>query len=148
MGWSFYAVDSLPALYSVVWCKWPQRRLEPGVVRPVLVRETRIMEDRRTALRYGAVLVSFATGDLFKDKLGDIDLIIDDWTEVRALGRHKPTRFSCDPQDRRLLPWGDQFFVAPEYVRGRGIIMGQLNQDQINRLNSCLVERGSSSSLP
>jgi hypothetical protein len=144
MGWKFYSLDSLPDPYTIVWCKWPQRRLEPGIARPVLVRESRIMEDQRTGRQYGSVLVSFATGDLFKDELKELDLIIDDWAEVRALGLHKPTRFSCHPSDRRLLPWSDEYFVAPEYVRSVGIEIGVLNEEQVSRLLACLVKRKAS----
>ena len=142
MGWKFYSLDSLPDPYCIVWCKWPNRKLEPGlVVRPVLVRESRILEDERTKTLYGALLVSFATGELFKDKLGEIDLIIDDWAEVRTLGLHKPTRFSFDPRDQRLLPWSEEFFVAPAYVRDQGIVAGALNPQQIDRLRACLAKR-------
>jgi hypothetical protein len=53
---------------------------------PVLVRQSVILEDQRTKTEYGAFTVSFATGDLFKETLGERDLIIDNWDEVRALG--------------------------------------------------------------
>jgi hypothetical protein len=92
------------------------------------------MEDQRTKTQYGALIVSFATGDLLKEELGEIDLIIDDWQEVKALGLHKPTRFSCDPVYRRLLPWGDQYFVAPEYVLGQNVVAGALNQSPARML--------------
>jgi hypothetical protein len=62
MGWTFHDLASLPEVYDIVWCKWPQRedKNRPGeFVRPVLVRETRIMQSGD--VQYGAVLISYAS---------------------------------------------------------------------------------------
>jgi hypothetical protein len=144
MGWKFYSLDSLPDPYAIVWSKWPRRedKLMPGpVARPVLVRESMILEDQRTKTRYGALIISYATGQLEKGERGAIDLIIDDWAEVKAAGLHKPTRFSLDPRDRKQLPWCEEYFVAPEYVRAQNVVAGALSASQIDRLRACLAKR-------
>jgi hypothetical protein len=64
MGWTFHDLTSLPKIHDIVWCKWPQREDKgmPGkIVRPVLVRETRIMQTGAT--KYGAVVISYASGE-------------------------------------------------------------------------------------
>jgi hypothetical protein len=99
------------------------------------------MEEQSTKTQYAVLTVSFGTGDLFKETFGNIDLIIEDRDEFRALGLHKPTRFSSAAAERRSLPWGDKYFVAPEYVRGAGIVAGKLTEGQIARLNECLENR-------
>jgi hypothetical protein len=34
MGWTFYDLASLPEVYDIVWCKWPQRedKTMPGPI--------------------------------------------------------------------------------------------------------------------
>lgn len=69
------------------------------------------------------------------------DLVIES-NEYRAAGLHKPTRFSLDPRDRKLLPWCDEYFVPPEYVLNAGIKVGALTGAQVTRLEQALKHRG------
>jgi hypothetical protein len=143
MGWTFYSLSSLPEIYDIVWCKWPQREDKnmPGrVVRPVLVRETQIME--KGQIRYGAVLISYATGEGINDTTRQLDLCIENPSDVRAAGLHKPTRFSLDLRDKKLLPWCEEYFVAPEYVQNVPLILGKLTDQQGQHVRACLKRRG------
>jgi|SRR5215471_18991554 len=143
MGWTFYGLSSLPALHDIVWCKWPQREDKnmPGkIARPVLVRETRVMQKDET--RYGAVVISYASGQGIDDASRLVDLCIEKSEEVKAAGLHKPTRFSLSLRDRKLLPWCEEYFVPPEYVKGTGLILGKLNDQQRMQMRSCLIRRG------
>jgi hypothetical protein len=127
MGWTFYDLASLPEVYDIVWCKWPQREdknMPEPIVRPVLVRETRVMQIDET--KYGAVLISYASGQGIDDVSRSRDLCIEDQKEYRAAGLHKPTRFSLSPGDKKLLPWCEEYFVPPEYVKGAGLTLGKL----------------------
>jgi hypothetical protein len=143
MGWTFYSLSSLPEVYDIVWCKWPQREDKnmPGrVVRPVLVRETQIME--KGQIRYGAVLISYATGEGINDTTRQLDLCIENPSDVRAAGLHKPTRFSLDLRDKKLLPSCEEYFVAPEYVQNVPLILGKLTDQQGQHVRACLKRRG------
>src|SRR5580700_1945402 len=144
MDWRFYSLDSLPARYDIVWCKWPRPvdKLRPGPwTRPVLVREVMVLEYGPSAVRYGAVVVSYGTGEFDRAARADWDLIIDDWREIKAVGLHKPTMFSLDPGFRRRLPWAEDYFLSPEYVRSVGTIAGRLNSEQLQRLHERLQRR-------
>ncbi len=69
--------------------------------RPALVLDVRVNAEQKKA----ALIVAYGTGVLHEATQRKIDLIIDDWDEVRALGLHKPTRFALSPQSRMQLPW-------------------------------------------
>tara|TARA_R100000365_G_C2743776_1_gene72525 strand:- start:2225 stop:2689 length:465 start_codon:yes stop_codon:yes gene_type:complete len=141
MKWTFYRLDSLPADGSIVWCKYPHREAKghPGpTARPVLVRKTSILSI--DGEKFGTVDVSYGTGE-FNERHREIDLVIGDMRRARDLGLHKPTRFSLDSRDRKNLPWCEEFFVAPSYVRGCGIVLGRIGEDEITRLKACLEKR-------
>jgi hypothetical protein len=87
------------------------------------------------------VLVSYASGEGIDDISRQRDLIIERH-ECRQAGLHKPTRFSLNPRDRRLLPWAEEYFLPQEYVRNSGIIVGRLNAAQRERLRAALKHRG------
>jgi hypothetical protein len=70
--------------------------------------------------------LSFERSRLLKEFLP----VIDDWSEVRALGLHKPTRFALSLQSPMLLPWCVEYFVAPSYLAQCGIIAGSLTVEQ------------------
>jgi hypothetical protein len=143
MGWTFYDLSSLPEVHDIVWCKWPQRedRNMPGpVVRPVLVRETQIRQ--KGEIRYGAVLISYATGQGIDEAARQLDLCIEKPADVKAAGLHKPTRFSLALADRKLLPWCLEYFVAPEYVKNVSLILGKLTDQQRELVRACLKRRG------
>jgi hypothetical protein len=114
-------------------------KLAPGpIARPVLVLDVRINTDNES----GALLVAYGTGEFDPAIHGEIDLIIEDWEEVRALGLHKPTRFSINPRSRMFLPWCAEYFVSPTYVAEAGIYAGSLSQAQQARLVACFQRRG------
>ena len=50
-----------------------------------------------------ALIVAYGTGEFDEATHGKVDLIIDDWGEVRALGLHKPTRFALSLNSRMQL---------------------------------------------
>ena len=140
MGYSFYDLASLPRQYDIVWCLYPRRedKLAPGpVARPALALDVRANAEEKKA----ALIVAYGTGVLNEATQGKIDLIIDDWDEVRALGLHKPTRFALSPQSRMLLPWCAEYFVPPMYLAAAGVIAGSLDDGQIRRLITCLAAR-------
>jgi hypothetical protein len=111
-------------------------------VRPVLVRESKVLEDPWTGIQFGAVVISYASGEFNKSTDGHRDLIIDDRAEVRALGLHKATRFSLNPNDKKQLPWCEEYFVPQGYVRAQNVVAGLLTAEQIARLRACLTVRG------
>ena len=140
MGHSFYDLASLPRQYDIVWCLYPRRedKLAPGpVARPALVLDVRVNAEEKKA----ALIVAYGTGVFDEATQGKIDLIIDDWDEVHALGLHKPTRFALSPQSRMQLPWCAEYFVPPMYLATAGVIAGSLDDGQIRRLIACLAAR-------
>lgn len=144
MGLRFYDLASLPALYDVVWCKFPKREdpLIPGpVVRPTLVVDVTIVEDQRNNQRLGAVTVQYG-GD-YDDRHLPKNLVIGAG-EFRPLGLHKPTLFRMDLRNRRTLPWAEEYFVTQDYVRSQNLIAGSLNNSQRARMHECLKQRGQS----
>ena len=145
MGWKFYDTATLPEIYDIVWCKWPQRedRNLPGpVIRPVLVREIMILEDGLAGVQYGAVVISYGSGAGIDDVARKNDFVVEDWAEVHAAGLHKPTRFSLDPRDRKRLPWCEEYFVPPDYKVNGKLILGRLTESQQSRLRKLLAARG------
>jgi hypothetical protein len=141
MGFRFYDLASLPQQYDVVWCLYPRRedKLAPGpTARPTLVLDVQVNAE----LKVARLLVAYGTGEFDEGMHRKIDLIIDDWDEVRALGLHKPTRFALSAQSRMLLPWCVEYFVPPSYLAQCGIIAGALTAEQIGRLTECLAARG------
>lgn len=144
MGWKFYPTNTLPARYSIVCCKWPQRedKNRPGsVVRPVLVRETMIFEDERTNSQYGALLISYMTGELDKEGRGKTDFLLEDRADWKAAGLHKPTRLSLEPRDRKQLPWCAEYFAPQPYLKNGAIVMGRLTDAQLARFKEALANR-------
>jgi hypothetical protein len=102
----------------------------------VLVLDARVdLESSRAAL-----IVAYGTGTFDKTK-HKIDLIIDEWKEVRALGLHKPTRFALSPNSRMLLPWCEEYFVPQSYVANANLVLGALTKEQIERLIECLHQQ-------
>ncbi len=143
MGWTFLYIDDLPEPGELVWCKFPVRE-NPGnpgpVVRPTLVRQSSIHEDRKTGVQFGAVMVSYGTGN-FDESHEGLDLIIKDWTRVKAVGLHKPTRFALDGGNTKNLIWCEEYFVPPDYTAGRGIHVGRLNTEEFEEAKACLERR-------
>lgn len=143
MGWTFYNIATLPAPGDIVWCKWPYKedRGRPGkIVRPALVRASIVHEDEAGTV-YGSVIVSYTTGEFTPAHL-PYDLVVTDAGRVRALGLHKPTRFSLDPSDRKNLLWCKEYFIGQQYARERKIHVGSLGEAELDRMTQCLIRRG------
>jgi hypothetical protein len=141
MGWTYYDLRTLPNPGDIVWCKWPYKedRGGPGkVVRPALVRE--VFENAATSGEsYGSLIVSHGTGNL---NAASDDLVVSAWDRVRALGLHKPTRFSLDPADRKHLLWCEEFFVPPGYGANQSLRLGSLGEQELDAMRACLTRRG------
>lgn len=115
----------------------------PGpICRPVLVREVELREFADKT-QFGALLISYGSGQGIDAHSRLNDLVIED-REYRAAGLHKTTRFSLDPRDRKLLPWCEEYFVAPEYVRSAALILGRLTEKQRDRLKAAIQHRADS----
>jgi hypothetical protein len=143
MGWTFHSLDDLPYPDDIVWCRWPKRedKLAPGeIIRGALVRERKFLEHKEWG-RYGALVVSYATGQFDPEVHGEIDLILNR-AEALSVGLHKATRFSLDLRDRKQLPWCEEYFTPQPYVVGRGIHAGTLTEDHKQRMLACLKKRG------
>lgn len=137
MGLDYYPLDTLPQQYDVVWCLYPESGLSPGpVARPSLVLDVRVDQERKI----GGLICTYGTGE-FSSTHFKIDLIILG-SEYEALGLHKQTRFALSLNSRMQLPWGPKYFVAPDYLKSKNIIIGGLNGHQIDRMLACLKERG------
>lgn len=129
----FYDPKTAPAVFDVVWCKWPRRedKLGPGPwVRCVLVLDVRNFVDTRTNKEFAAITAAYGTGaehctpDEWKKHLWIPSM------EVEALGLHKPTVFKLDLGNRKRLPWASEYFVSQGYVKGQQIIAGSLTDGQ------------------
>jgi hypothetical protein len=142
MGLLSVESGSLPNQFDIVWCLFPKARMEPSdVVRPTLVLDVLYNADEKAA----ALIVAYGTDNSISDSpfLDDgPDLIIETMAAARALGLHKPTRFSMWAQRRRLLSWSDEYFAPQSYRKNAGIIAGSLHADQVVRVKDCFRLRG------
>lgn len=151
MGWNFYDPKTAPAVFSIVWCKWPYReaKLAPSnEARPVLVLDVRDHIYEPTGQIFADITVAYGTG---ADNVPDADLTRDllvDWSEIAAAGLHKPTLFQLGTTHRKRLPWGDKYFVPNEYVAKQQIVCGKLSSNQAEWTRGCFKARGLSFPLP
>ena len=136
MGWTYYDSTTLPRLYDIVWCRFPEEEpFEPGPkVRPALVRGVKI---DRTSGR-GAVKVSYGTTKLKTFTRRRQDLIIQNTAALAEIGLPMATRFDLDQTN--TLPWCAEFFCIPRSCKS--ITVGRLNQANILRLEVILRRRG------
>jgi hypothetical protein len=142
MGWKFYDLQAvpLPDIHDIVWCKWPyaEDQGSPGkVARPVLVRETevRVID----GVQFGSLVVSYCSGEGIEENINRHFCI----PMAREIGLHKPTRFSLNPRDRKKLPWAEDYFVPPAYVKNAGIKLGRFTSAQSAEFRRMLAARGS-----
>lgn len=146
----FHDPKTAPAVFDVVWCKWPMRE-RPGmpgdIVRCVLVLDVRLMVDTDDA-EWAAVTVTYGTGaDNVPEWRRTNHLLIGNG-EYRALGLHKPTIFKLDLGNRKRLPWAEEYFVPQVYVRSQGIVAGSLNAAQQVEAIRCIRAHGGQFPLP
>jgi hypothetical protein len=136
MGWTYYDATTLPRLYDIVWCRFPEDDpFEPGPkIRPALVRGIKV---ERTNSR-GAVKVSYGTTKLKTLRRRRYDLIIQNAATLNEIGLPIATRFDLDLVN--TLPWCAEFFCIP---RGcRSITVGRLNAACMLQLENILRRRG------
>jgi hypothetical protein len=150
-GVKHYDSKTAPAVFDVVWCKYPKRE-SPGMpgewVRPVLVLDVRLMTDARDETEWAAVTVAYGTDAAKVPQAARTNHLLIRDTEYRALGLHKSTVFKLDVQNRKRLPWAEEFFVSQGYVRGQGIISGHLTAHQEAVARGCFIARGLTFPLP
>jgi hypothetical protein len=151
MAGKFYDPKTAPAVFSVVWCKYPYRgaKLEPSdEARPVLVLDVRDRIYDPTGEIFADITVAYGTG-AENIRVPDVlrDLLINP-PEFVALGLHKPTVFQLDLGNRKRLPWGKRYFVPNEYVVKQDIVCGILTEAQKSRVLTCFGYRGLTFPLP
>lgn len=147
---TLYDPQTAPDVYDVVWCKFPLREKpgEPGPwARPTLVLDSRLMVTD-DGVEWADITVAYGTdADKIKNPNAASNLLIPQ-SEFKALGLHKPTGFQIGLSNRRRMPWGDKYFVPPEYVRNQGIICGKLNKAQQIKFHECFQKLGLQFPLP
>jgi hypothetical protein len=140
MGFQFYALDTLPNVFDVVWCKWPQRedKMRPGkVARPVLVIDVEHRE-HEDGFTFGSLIVQYG-GDYEPHHIeGNLLLTM---KEARAINLHKSMVFRLDLGNRKRLPWCKDYFVNQGYVVNQPVIAGSLSQSQCEHVKSCFRKR-------
>lgn len=151
MGWKFYDPKSAPAVFSIVWCKWPYRgaKLEPSdEARPVLILDVRERVYDPTNEVFADVTVAYGTG---AENLPNLDWkkdLLIGAGDFRALGLHKPTVFELDLSHRKRLPWGDKYFVPNQYIVNQSLIIGNLSDRQKENVLGCFRALNLSFPLP
>src|SRR5689334_2997557 len=139
----FYSLGSLPNQFAIVFCLFPYEGAKlkaSDVARPTLVLDVQ----RNDTLEIGRLLVAYGTGTDDDDSPfldAGPDLVIETFDAARALGLHKPTRFSMSPRRRKLLAWSDEYFVPQTYGANSAIIAGNLDDAQIARVKACFQQR-------
>jgi hypothetical protein len=151
MGWTFYNPTTAPAVFDIVWCKWPYSgaKLQPSdEARPVLVLDVRDQIYQPTGQIYADITIAYGTGaeNIAKPNWRS-DLVIGP-NEFRAAGLHKPTIFRLDLRNRKRLPWCEKYFVPNDYVREQNIICGSLSEAQRSAALSCFVAQNLTFPLP
>ena len=147
----FYDPTTIPSVFDVVWCKWPRRedKLGPGPwVRCVLVLDVRPMLDMRTDTEYAAITAAYGTDATTVSAREIADHLYITGAEYEVLGLHKPTVFKLDLQNRKRLPWAENYFVPQGYVRNQGIVAGSLNDQQRARVTAFFQRNGLAFPLP
>jgi hypothetical protein len=148
---NFHDPKTAPAVFDVVWCKWPIREARgvPGeVVRPVLVLDVRLLVDPRGGAEWAAITVAYGTGAENVYFFARTNHLVISEIECGSLGLHKATVFKMDLQNRQRLPWAEEYFVTQGYVRAQKLIAGSLNPLQQMAVRNCLAARGLQFPLP
>jgi hypothetical protein len=142
MGWKFYDPNTAPEVFTIVWCKWPNRwaKLVPGdKVRPTLVLDVRPQTYVPTGEVFADVTLAYGTGaENIPVRDANRDLLIGA-QNFRAAGLHKETVFQLDLGNRKRLPWGARYFIPNEYVRSQNIIIGKLSDEQRANVLECFA---------
>jgi hypothetical protein len=125
--WKFYPPSTAPNRLDIVWCRFPESELlDPGPKsRPGLIR--RVV--RHPVSGHVGVEIAYGTTNLKLDRALAHQLIVAHSNDLSEAGLRYPTRF--DLALTKLLPWSEEFFVAP---RGHASpVIGRLSA--INRMD-------------
>lgn len=131
MALTYLGLETLPRLFDIVWCRFPEHTKpnEPAVkVRPALVRLS--AKDQTTG--HGLLEVAYGTTNLKQDHRR-LDLIIMNSGEIDEVGLRQATRFDLDLIVQ--LPWCREYFRPPNGVDD--VTIGKLTlamQDRVRRL--------------
>jgi len=104
------------------------------------------MLDERTNTEYAAITAAYGTGAEHVDDLKGHLFI--PHARAERLGLHKATVFKLDLENRKRLPWAEDYFVPQGYVQSQGIVAGSLSNEQKAIVLECLKERGLAFPLP
>ena len=136
-GWTYYPASTLPALYDIVWCHFPEHHAldQPSPKgRPALIVKTATEDnDEKPQIRavYGTSNLKIGKRPLdfyVRGKLAELDIC----------GLFQTTRFDMD---RRLwVPWAEEFFAcpSPDYQTP---VMGHLSPNAMKRLINVVIAR-------
>ncbi|MBM1814540.1 hypothetical protein JQX09_18205 [Sulfitobacter pseudonitzschiae] len=96
-----------PQAYSIVTGYFPETKPKDGSpdCRPLLV--TQVLQSRSGAT---AVRVCYGTTKLKFPQKANIDLIVQNSSDLDGCGLLRPTRFVIDPSQQTVLLWGDKYF--------------------------------------
>ena len=99
---------SPPNLFDIVTGYYPESKPKAGTPahRPCLV--TAVYQDEQTGAY--ACEVAFGTKTLKTHQRGDLDLIIQNSSDIDAVGLPMATRFDLDKENRVVLEWSDTNF--------------------------------------
>lgn len=97
-----------PQAYSIVTGFYPETKPKDGSpdCRPLLV--TQVLQSKKTGET--AVRVCYGTTKLKFPQRANIDLIVQNSSDLDACGLLRPTRFVVDPSQQVILRWGDTYF--------------------------------------
>lgn len=97
-----------PQAYSIVTGFFPEIKPKDGSpdCRPLLV--TQVLQSRTTGAT--AVRVCYGTTKLRFPQRANIDLIVQNSSDLDACGLLRPTRFIIDPSQQVILRWGETHF--------------------------------------
>lgn len=98
-----------PQAYSIVTGFYPETKPKDGSLdcRPLLV--TQVLQSSKTGET--AVRVCYGTTKLKFPQRANLDLIVQNSSDLDACGLLRPTRFVVDPSQQVILHWGDTHFM-------------------------------------
>src|SRR6185437_13728578 len=137
MVWTYRTLGTLPAIGSMVWCRFPMGgnpNIPGGEHHPVLVLGRNIDIENRT----GRLIVAYGTSTTKDATRAQLDLIIPA-SEIAAHGLRYPTRFDLAAVNRLDLPWSEEWFSKPRSQPD--IFISKLGDAPLERLKAILAWR-------
>jgi hypothetical protein len=101
-----------------------------------------------TQTEYAAITAAYGTGfeNLARTELTNNLLIRGH--ECQKIGLHKETVFKLDLENRKRLPWAEEYFVPQGYIKSQGIVAGSLDAQQRKFVLACFEARELTFPLP